>query len=180
MNIHLYVSSVARCDHPQCEGHLGKFQSCRDEALYFASMEADASAGSCDYEGHVALVTLETAEVLPITEGSDTPHEIEIEAGHYVIGTATSGAVDVTRYDTLTEATAIIDNAADRHYRWEDPAGWYADHPGQGHVDYPHEPGRLYDCEACEIGPCMCGPGDAPCLSENCQHAETVSDSVDV
>lgn len=33
------------------------------------------------------------------------------------------------------------------------------------HTDYPHEPGRLYDCPACE-SQCYCGdvPGAAPCV----------------
>ena len=31
------------------------------------------------------------------------------------------------------------------------------------HVDYPHEPGRLYDCPACEAR-CHCTPGDAQCV----------------
>lgn len=38
------------------------------------------------------------------------------------------------------------------------------------HVNYPHEPGRLYDCPACEAR-CHCGPevarGEAvPCIWE--------------
>lgn len=33
------------------------------------------------------------------------------------------------------------------------------------HVDYPHEPGRLYDCPACEAR-CHCTPGDAECVFE--------------
>lgn len=37
------------------------------------------------------------------------------------------------------------------------------------HVDYPHLPGRLHDCFACEAGPCVCDPEtDAPCVSEDC------------
>jgi len=32
-----------------------------------------------------------------------------------------------------------------------------------GHVDYPHQPGRLYDCPACEAA-CHCTPGDAECV----------------
>lgn len=31
------------------------------------------------------------------------------------------------------------------------------------HADYPHEPGRLYDCPACEAV-CHCAPGTAPCI----------------
>jgi hypothetical protein len=36
------------------------------------------------------------------------------------------------------------------------------------HADYPHEPGRLYDCYACEHGACTCAEGDAPCMSLYC------------
>lgn len=41
-----------------------------------------------------------------------------------------------------------------------------ADGPEGGepaHADYPHEPGRLYDCPACEAR-CHCTPGDAQCV----------------
>ena len=31
------------------------------------------------------------------------------------------------------------------------------------HVDYPHHPGRLFDCPACEAR-CYCTPGDAECI----------------
>ena len=31
------------------------------------------------------------------------------------------------------------------------------------HADYPHEPGRLYGCPACEAA-CHCTPGDAECV----------------
>lgn len=32
------------------------------------------------------------------------------------------------------------------------------------HADYPHTPGVLYDCQACE-STCFCGPeGDEPCV----------------
>jgi hypothetical protein len=33
------------------------------------------------------------------------------------------------------------------------------------HVDYPHLPGSLYDCPACEAE-CHCTPGDAECVFE--------------
>ena len=31
------------------------------------------------------------------------------------------------------------------------------------HVDYPHEPGYLYDCPACEAS-CHCEDGSAECV----------------
>jgi hypothetical protein len=41
------------------------------------------------------------------------------------------------------------------------------------HADYPHLPGRLYDCDACEFGPCECDPEtDAPCVSVHCVQAD--------
>lgn len=41
------------------------------------------------------------------------------------------------------------------------------------HADYPHEPGRLDGCEACETGPCECNPEtDAPCVSGECVQAD--------
>lgn len=33
------------------------------------------------------------------------------------------------------------------------------------HVDYPHFPGRLYDCPACDAS-CHCKPGEAECVYE--------------
>lgn len=33
------------------------------------------------------------------------------------------------------------------------------------HVNYPHEPGRLYDCPACEAQ-CHCTYGDEECVFE--------------
>lgn len=56
------------------------------------------------------------------------------------------------------------------------------------HVNYPHEPGYLIDCPACENGPCECsGPcpshpdcwcdGNnsahrAPCVSTSCEQEQ--------
>lgn len=40
------------------------------------------------------------------------------------------------------------------------------------HIDYPHEPGRLHDCYACESGPCVCTVESAPCVSGDCTQTE--------
>lgn len=39
----------------------------------------------------------------------------------------------------------------------------YVYRPAPRHSDYPHEPGRLYDCEACEAQ-CHCTPGSTECV----------------
>lgn len=33
------------------------------------------------------------------------------------------------------------------------------------HANYPHHPGYLMGCDACEFGPCQCEPGSAQCVS---------------
>jgi hypothetical protein len=49
-----------------------------------------------------------------------------------------------------------------------DIAGWVV--ARRMHADYPHFPGRLYDCAACELGPCEYDPTtDAPCVSIDCK-----------
>jgi hypothetical protein len=45
-----------------------------------------------------------------------------------------------------------------------DPFAWVRSFFGlSSHVNYPHFPGRLYDCEACE-SMCHCTPGEAECV----------------
>jgi hypothetical protein len=34
---------------------------------------------------------------------------------------------------------------------------------GPAHIDYPHEPGRLYDCPAC-VAECHCVAEEEPCV----------------
>jgi len=36
------------------------------------------------------------------------------------------------------------------------------------HVDYPHNPGTLWDCEGCEDGDCVCIPNGSGCVSRDC------------
>jgi hypothetical protein len=40
------------------------------------------------------------------------------------------------------------------------------------HVSYPHEPGRLYDCPACE-STCHCTPGTTECVFDGEHEAQS-------
>jgi hypothetical protein len=45
-----------------------------------------------------------------------------------------------------------------------DPFAWVRGFFGlSAHVNYPHFPGRLYDCAACE-SMCHCVPGETECI----------------
>lgn len=74
--------------------------------------------------------------------GGGMERDITSQPGYYV-------AVVVSDLDSATE-----DETPD--------AGWaVAFMPA--HADYPHEPGRLYDCAACEAK-CFCKPGYSRCI----------------
>ena len=53
-------TSLPTCDWEHCDGHLGKFQSCRDEALFELSLDGFYdSTGDVEFEGHFTLIALD-------------------------------------------------------------------------------------------------------------------------
>lgn len=53
-------------------------------------------------------------------------------------------------------------------------ATWALHHPSRAirHADYPHRPGTMYDCLACEYGLCQCDETSAGCVSRDCTSEE--------
>lgn len=45
----------------------------------------------------------------------------------------------------------------------------------EAHVNYPHEPGRLFDCGACEAR-CHCKAGEVECVFEGEHNGLGISD----
>jgi hypothetical protein len=45
-------------------------------------------------------------------------------------------------------------------------------------VNYPHHPGRLYDCAACEAS-CHCTPGNAECVYDGEHNGTAVTEGLD-
>jgi hypothetical protein len=78
-----------------CEGHLGKFDSCQDEALHELSMDADEIVGATEFRGFYARVTVKAAESVTLYNGV----KVTVPIGDYVVMTANSGAVYVYDYD---------------------------------------------------------------------------------
>jgi hypothetical protein len=117
-----------------CPGHLGKFGSCVDEALYeWNSDEPHNTTGDTDFEGHLGLVILPVFEIYGLgrTDGPDE-REVIIPAGNYLVWTASSGAVTVTTVDTEQGAWDIFEVTQARYALWE--AGCDPDDPA-GHAD---------------------------------------------
>lgn len=87
---------------------------------------------------------------------------------------ATSGRVMLEHLaDDLSRA---IDETRGKHGREGDRdalnmlATWALHHPSRAirHADYPHRPGTMYDCLACEYGLCQCDETSAGCVSRDC------------
>lgn len=81
--------------------------------------------------------------------GGDLAYDILHEPGLYVA--VVVDAIDCEDHDNPDEC------GCDRN------AGWAVARRDIPHADYPHEPGRLYDCAACE-SQCFCTPGTTECV----------------
>lgn len=102
------------CDNEGCTGHLGKFSSCLDEALYEDSMDGTGQiTGNDDFEGTFVLEDYETDATLYLDEYRKNP--VFVPKGAYIVHTASSGIVTVNRYDSLEEAQ-IVFNAAEQAF----------------------------------------------------------------
>lgn len=95
------ATPLPKCDQQMCPGHLGKFDSCRDEALYLASMDGgDNDTGDVDYQGHFTLMILEYPLEVDANDFGAGHYVIRVPAGNYIVQAHTSGNVSVASYDT--------------------------------------------------------------------------------
>lgn len=105
------------CEWEHCSGHLGKFDSCRDEALYEMTLDGfDESTGDSDFDGHFVRVVLDEDTAHRFEEDGPT---IIVPAGHYLVESANSGAVSVW-VGTETEIQQHFDHFAARYEEWSD------------------------------------------------------------
>jgi hypothetical protein len=111
------------CDNKPCPGHLGKFSSCRDEALYELSMDSMESTGDMDHEGEITLVILTQVndfEISWYTIGTI----VRIEPCNYIVQEAPSGIVNIIEYateDAARSAYAELATAYGAHNETEAP-----------------------------------------------------------
>lgn len=107
------------CSQEGCTGHLGKFQSCRDEAIWQQTLDGgDRETGSVDYDGHYTLMIYDRPDTVVIDDGSN--RSVEVPAGNYVVHNTPSGAVYVYDYKTATAARRDMDKFERLYLQWED------------------------------------------------------------
>lgn len=89
-------------------------------------------------------------------------------------GTATCAGCGATlggSADPVTEARLMDEHDAAAG----DAADALPDMDEAPHVDYPHTPGYLFDCAACESR-CHCTPGHAECVYAGQHHTTTATE----
>jgi hypothetical protein len=109
----------------ECQGHLGKFDSCLTEYLYGLSLDGgEREAGSVEFHGHYTYLDMDE-ETGELDDGST----IRVPADHYIVETTPSGAVYTltaagdSTYDgepTSWWANRFMDNEDLSHCQWLD------------------------------------------------------------
>lgn len=114
---------VSTCTDTQCEGHLGKFQSCLTEALWTVSLDGtqEDQTGDVDAYGYYVLLHFPDAEHIDISDNPPlTRHMVEVPAGWYVVETMSSGAVYHSEYGDEAEAYRAFKLEVDRYEEWDE------------------------------------------------------------
>lgn len=102
------------CHQDGCRGHMGKFENCLAEAIWQWWMNGWAAdeTGDTDLWGaYYALFIVAKSEWVCIPDGPT----VTVPVGAYILVTLESGAVELWRYDTESDAREEFD-AQDREY----------------------------------------------------------------
>lgn len=90
---------MSNCEQTGCTGHLGRFDSCRDEALFELMLDTGSGAGDGDF-GYATRISLAEPEQVELPSAL----KVIAPAGEYIVWQFTSGAVAVTEHRTADEA----------------------------------------------------------------------------
>ena len=109
----------SKCDQEGCQGHLGKFSSCRDEALYVMSLDGmDEMTGDVEYEGHFTLVV--RSEDTRVMLSDDMTPIVTVPAGSYIVQSTEQGFVYSIEYQTEELARRDFQQTDDAYAAWLD------------------------------------------------------------
>ena len=103
------------CDNLTCTGHLGKYDSCRDEGLDAIAMD-EGGTGDTSFEGYVsAPIVVSEPEAI-----DEDWISVTIPVGVYIVTHHNSGAVSVESFDDEASARAAYACAEARWAAWDD------------------------------------------------------------
>lgn len=104
-----------KCETEGCPGHLGKFDCCRDEALYELTLSGfDESTGDVEAYGHHTLVMLVEPKPVDIQDGM----RVVVPQGFYIVTQDNSGFVGVSSFGSEEEARAEFQRLDDEYGEW--------------------------------------------------------------
>ena len=115
----------SKCGQEGCQGHLGKFDSCRDEALYVMSLDGtDETTGDVEYEGYYVLIVLDASATVNLDDDApDGTPQVTVPAGSYIVTENGQGFVSVYTYETEALAREDFKRAEDAYSAWLDQDG---------------------------------------------------------
>jgi hypothetical protein len=107
---------MSKCKQEGCQGHLGKFDSCQDEALWQMSLDGtDETTGDVEWEAHYTLMVLNESVRVSMHEPRQL---VTVPAGAYIVSENSQGFVDVSEYDTEALAREDFKRADDAYGAW--------------------------------------------------------------
>lgn len=107
----------SKCDHPECTGHLAKFENCLSEGLYNAD-DWTESTGDADYGLTVSLIIMDESFTLPAYV-SGLSFDLHVRGPLYAVMTCDDqGFVELTGFDTEALARDCFDREADEYGAW--------------------------------------------------------------
>jgi hypothetical protein len=109
---------ISKCDQEGCTGHLGKFSSCLDEAVWELSLDTvmDRETGRTEAHGHFTVMTFHADEEHKIQHGAT----VIIPAGWYLVEENDQGFVWVVSYDNEADMIKVFDEHDQRYGEWLD------------------------------------------------------------
>lgn len=107
---------IDKCDHDGCQGHLGKFSSCVDEAVWELSLDTivDRQTGRTEAYGHFTAMTFHADEEHTLSDGT----KVTIPEGWYMVEENDQGFVWVIKYDSQAELDQAFDEQDQRYSEW--------------------------------------------------------------
>jgi hypothetical protein len=112
----------SKCEQEGCQGHLGKFDSCRDEALYQMSLDGtDETTGDVEYEGYYVLIVLDASATVNLDDDApDGTPQVTVPAGSYIVTENSQGFVSVYTYDSEAVAREDFKRIDEAYSDWLD------------------------------------------------------------
>jgi len=103
------------CSTPGCQGHLGKFDNCLDEALYAESLDGNhETTGDVDAHGYITLMIVEEPYMFSFGDG----RTLRVPAGNFLLIEDSNGFVYTQSFDSVLDVRDAFEVAESEYAQW--------------------------------------------------------------